>query len=128
MQRHEADVHLQNTAVKCPQCGKTLNRYYTGYILFNILSRESSLPDHFERVHTGNFRANAKLSICSHCGKLDSCSCKANQKELSPREMERRVREKVRDLGFDRETRRYCWTWFKIIMLREFFLMHSFSV
>ena len=104
MQRHEADVHLQNTAVKCPQCGKTLNRYYTGYILFDILSRESSLPDHFESAHLGCFRATARLLICSRCGKIDSCcNCKLDKKELNRQEMECRVRD---ELSLNRETRR----------------------
>ena len=79
--------------------------------IFNICSRENDMPEHFERAHNGHFVAEAKLSFCSRCGKIDSCNCTANNEELSPREMERRVRDHVRDLGFDRETRRYCWAW-----------------
>ena len=75
--------------------------------IFNICSRENDMPEHFERAHNGHFVAEAKLSFCSRCGKIDSCNCTANNEELSPREMERRVRDQVRDLGFDRETRRY---------------------
>ena len=80
------------------------------FLISDILSRENDLPSHFEQVHNGHFMAKAKLSFCSRCGKVDSCNCTANNEELSPREMERRVRDQVRDLGFDRETRRYCWT------------------
>ena len=82
-----------------------------------MLPREDNLPGHIERAHAGRFRAMATLSFCSRCGKVDSCSCNANKEKLSPREMERRVRDQVRDLGFDRETRRYCWMWFKMMML-----------
>ena len=126
-ERHEASVHRRDTAAKCPQCGFSSSRYHTGNIISYVMSREDELPPHFERVHTGRFRANGKLSICSRCGKIDSCNCTANNEELSPREMERRVRDQVRDLGFDRETRRYCWTLFKITMSNEFFLCTYFQ-
>ena len=97
------------------------------FLIYNILSREYDLPSHFEQLHNGRFMAKAKLSFCSRCGKVDSCNCTANKEELSPREMERRVRDQVRDLGFDRETRRYCWIWFKFMMLNEFFLCTYFQ-
>ena len=80
------------------------------FLIFNILYRENDLPEHFERAHNGHFVAEAKLIFCSRCGKVDSCNCTTNNEELSPREMERWVRGQVRDLGFDRETRRYCRT------------------
>ena len=81
--------------------------------MFYVVSREDNLLSHFEWAHAGHFRANAKLRICSCCGKVDSCNCTANNKELSPREMEVRVRD---HLGFDRATRRYCRTCFKLEM------------
>ena len=109
---HVKDVHLKQNTVECPQCGETSSRYYRGYISSNMSPRESALPVHFEGKHGGKFQATGKLSVCSRCGKVGSCTCKQEQEELNRRKMERRVQN---ELGLNRPTRRYCMNLCKII-------------
>ena len=124
---HEVSVHQKENAIKCPQCGKSFSRYYTGNTRSNIFQREDSLIRHFEVKHCGRLQATAKISVCSRCGKIHSCNCKPDKRELEGQEIERRVRD---ELGFNSETRRYCATWLKIMQhygVEGLFLMYSLS-